>query len=115
MLPRRLKKETEAKRGKKKEGGGHKELGEVGDDRTQKRIGSDQGSVEPEEDESLQSFVEKHGPWKWSLISKSIPGRFEKSYGFRWCNPLSPRGELMTLSRTTGTPPSREGSRHHLP
>lgn len=51
------------------------------------------GPWSPEEDESLQRLVEKHGPRNWSLISKSIPGRSGKSCRLRWCNQLSPQVE----------------------
>ncbi|CAI9115863.1 OLC1v1016871C1 [Oldenlandia corymbosa var. corymbosa] len=51
------------------------------------------GPWSPEEDELLQSLVEKHGPRNWSLISKSIPGRSGKSCRLRWCNQLSPQVE----------------------
>ncbi|KAK4352127.1 hypothetical protein RND71_027645 [Anisodus tanguticus] len=46
-----------------------------------------------EEDELLQTLVEKHGPRNWSLISKSVPGRSGKSCRLRWCNQLSPQVE----------------------
>ncbi|RVW57222.1 Transcription factor MYB44 [Vitis vinifera] len=59
----------------------------------EKGCGSDQGSVEPEEDDALQKLVQKHGPRNWSLISKSIPGRSGKSCRLRWCNQLSPQVE----------------------
>ncbi|KAL3840444.1 hypothetical protein ACJIZ3_025035 [Penstemon smallii] len=51
------------------------------------------GPWSPEEDELLQSLVEKHGPRNWSLISKSISGRSGKSCRLRWCNQLSPQVE----------------------
>ncbi|XP_052203585.1 transcription factor MYB73-like [Diospyros lotus] len=51
------------------------------------------GPWSPEEDELLQSLVQKHGPRNWSLISKSIPGRTGKSCRLRWCNQLSPQVE----------------------
>ncbi|KZV56196.1 hypothetical protein F511_13800 [Dorcoceras hygrometricum] len=51
------------------------------------------GPWSQEEDELLQSLVEKHGPRNWSLISKSIPGRSGKSCRLRWCNQLSPQVE----------------------
>ncbi|KAF5738231.1 transcription factor MYB44-like [Tripterygium wilfordii] len=51
------------------------------------------GPWSPEEDDSLQKLVEKHGPRNWSLISKSIPGRSGKSCRLRWCNQLSPQVE----------------------
>ncbi|CAL0331783.1 unnamed protein product [Lupinus luteus] len=51
------------------------------------------GPWSPEEDDSLQKLVDKHGPRNWSLISKSIPGRSGKSCRLRWCNQLSPQVE----------------------
>ncbi|XP_073053012.1 transcription factor MYB73-like [Primulina eburnea] len=51
------------------------------------------GPWSQEEDELLQSLVEKHGPRNWSLISKSIAGRSGKSCRLRWCNQLSPQVE----------------------
>ncbi|KAM3342105.1 transcription factor MYB44 [Capsicum galapagoense] len=51
------------------------------------------GPWSPEEDELLQSLVEKHGPRNWTLISKSVPGRSGKSCRLRWCNQLSPQVE----------------------
>ncbi|KAI3704641.1 hypothetical protein L1987_74867 [Smallanthus sonchifolius] len=51
------------------------------------------GPWSPEEDETLQQLVEKHGARNWSLISKSIPGRSGKSCRLRWCNQLSPQVE----------------------
>ncbi|KAH0449431.1 hypothetical protein IEQ34_020123 [Dendrobium chrysotoxum] len=51
------------------------------------------GPWTPDEDEMLQSLVEKHGPKNWSVISKSIPGRSGKSCRLRWCNQLSPKVE----------------------
>ncbi|XP_043707893.1 transcription factor MYB44-like [Telopea speciosissima] len=51
------------------------------------------GPWSPEEDDSLQKLVQKHGPRNWSLISKSIPGRSGKSCRLRWCNQLSPQVE----------------------
>ncbi|KAG5412589.1 hypothetical protein IGI04_000156 [Brassica rapa subsp. trilocularis] len=51
------------------------------------------GPWSPEEDDLLQSLVQKHGPRNWSLISKSIPGRSGKSCRLRWCNQLSPEVE----------------------
>ncbi|XAR48385.1 hypothetical protein NMG60_11031201 [Bertholletia excelsa] len=49
------------------------------------------GPWSPEEDELLQSLVQKHGPRNWSVISRSIPGRSGKSCRLRWCNQLSPQ------------------------
>ncbi|KAI3808547.1 hypothetical protein L1987_24500 [Smallanthus sonchifolius] len=51
------------------------------------------GPWSPDEDETLQQLVEKHGARNWSLISKSIPGRSGKSCRLRWCNQLSPQVE----------------------
>ncbi|KAL5714063.1 hypothetical protein ACHQM5_016075 [Ranunculus cassubicifolius] len=51
------------------------------------------GPWSPEEDESLQKLVQKHGARNWSVISKSIPGRSGKSCRLRWCNQLSPQVE----------------------
>ncbi|KAJ8538118.1 hypothetical protein K7X08_014658 [Anisodus acutangulus] len=51
------------------------------------------GPWSPEEDELLQTLVEKHGPRNWSLISKSVQGRSGKSCRLRWCNQLSPQVE----------------------
>ena len=48
------------------------------------------GPWSPEEDELLQSLVQRYGPRNWSLISRSIPGRSGKSCRLRWCNQLSP-------------------------
>ncbi|KAG6665919.1 transcription factor MYB73-like [Carya illinoinensis] len=48
------------------------------------------GSWSPQEDASLITLVEKHGPRNWSLISQGIPGRSGKSCRLRWCNQLSP-------------------------
>ncbi|CDY44045.1 BnaA08g15610D [Brassica napus] len=56
------------------------------------------GPWSPEEDELLQSLVQKHGPRNWSLISKSIPGRSGKSCRLRWCNQLSPEVEHRGFS-----------------
>lgn len=51
------------------------------------------GPWSPEEDDALQTLVQKHGPRNWSLISKSIPGRSGKSCRLRWCNQLCPQVE----------------------
>ncbi|KAL7618645.1 hypothetical protein Lser_V15G00867 [Lactuca serriola] len=51
------------------------------------------GPWSPEEDDLLQTLVQKHGARNWSLISKSIPGRSGKSCRLRWCNQLSPQVE----------------------
>lgn len=60
---------------------------------TKKDVDRIKGPWSPEEDELLQSLVQKHGPRNWSLISKSIPGRSGKSCRLRWCNQLSPQVE----------------------
>uniref|UniRef100_A0A803NF73 Uncharacterized protein n=1 Tax=Cannabis sativa TaxID=3483 RepID=A0A803NF73_CANSA len=60
---------------------------------TRKEMDRIKGPWSPEEDDSLQKLVEKHGPRNWSLISKSIPGRSGKSCRLRWCNQLSPQVE----------------------
>lgn len=60
---------------------------------TRKEMDRIKGPWSPEEDESLQKLVQKHGPRNWSLISKSIPGRSGKSCRLRWCNQLSPQVE----------------------
>nr|UXL73242.1 MYB transcription factor 70-like protein [Jasminum sambac] len=56
------------------------------------------GPWSPEEDELLQTLVERHGPRNWSLISKSISGRSGKSCRLRWCNQLSPQVEHRSFS-----------------
>ncbi|PIN16437.1 Transcription factor, Myb superfamily [Handroanthus impetiginosus] len=56
------------------------------------------GPWSPEEDELLQTLVEKYGPRNWSLISKSIAGRSGKSCRLRWCNQLSPQVEHRAFS-----------------
>lgn len=48
------------------------------------------GSWSPEEDQKLRSTVAQHGPRNWAFISRSVPGRSEKSCRLRWCNQLSP-------------------------
>ncbi|XP_010429274.1 PREDICTED: transcription factor MYB44-like [Camelina sativa] len=60
---------------------------------TRKEMDRIKGPWSPEEDDLLQTLVEKHGPRNWSLISKSIPGRPGKSCRLRWCNQLSPEVE----------------------
>ncbi|CAA0370304.1 unnamed protein product [Arabidopsis thaliana] len=60
---------------------------------TRKEMDRIKGPWSPEEDDLLQSLVQKHGPRNWSLISKSIPGRSGKSCRLRWCNQLSPEVE----------------------
>ncbi|EOA27554.1 hypothetical protein CARUB_v10023692mg [Capsella rubella] len=60
---------------------------------TRKETDRIKGPWSPEEDDLLQSLVQKHGPRNWSLISKSIPGRSGKSCRLRWCNQLSPEVE----------------------
>ncbi|XWS41848.1 hypothetical protein CRYUN_Cryun17cG0118100 [Craigia yunnanensis] len=56
------------------------------------------GPWSSEEDDLLQTLVQKHGPRNWSLISKSIPGRSGKSCRLRWCNQLSPQVEHRAFS-----------------
>ncbi|KAF8088830.1 hypothetical protein N665_0529s0026 [Sinapis alba] len=65
---------------------------------TRKETDRIKGPWSPEEDELLQSLVQKHGPRNWSLISKSIPGRSGKSCRLRWCNQLSPEVEHRAFS-----------------
>ncbi|XP_042499751.1 transcription factor MYB44-like [Macadamia integrifolia] len=65
---------------------------------TRKDLDRIKGPWSPEEDDSLQKLVEKHGPRNWSLISKSIPGRSGKSCRLRWCNQLSPQVEHRAFS-----------------
>ncbi|WCJ19921.1 myb domain protein 70 [Euphorbia peplus] len=48
------------------------------------------GSWSPQEDATLVTLVEQHGPRNWTLISAGIPGRSGKSCRLRWCNQLSP-------------------------
>ncbi|CAJ1949280.1 unnamed protein product [Sphenostylis stenocarpa] len=43
-----------------------------------------------EEDDKIIEMVSVHGPTKWSLISKSLPGRIGKQCRERWCNHLNP-------------------------
>ncbi|KAG5054493.1 hypothetical protein GLYMA_03G082400v4 [Glycine max] len=43
-----------------------------------------------EEDDKIIEMVSTHGPKKWSLISKSLPGRIGKQCRERWCNHLNP-------------------------
>ncbi|KAF8085326.1 hypothetical protein N665_0671s0005 [Sinapis alba] len=64
----------------------------------QKNMERIKGPWSPEEDDLLQSLVQKHGPRNWSLISKSIPGRSGKSCRLRWCNQLSPEVEHRSFS-----------------
>jgi len=42
------------------------------------------------EDVLLRSLVEKHGPNRWTLIAKNIPGRTGKQARERWLNQLDP-------------------------
>ncbi|KAL0733745.1 hypothetical protein Bca4012_009955 [Brassica carinata] len=65
---------------------------------TRKETDRIKGPWSSEEDELLQSLVQKHGPRNWSLISKSIPGRSGKSCRLRWCNQLSPEVEHRAFS-----------------
>lgn len=57
---------------------------------TRKYADKIKGPWSPEEDELLQSLVQRYGARNWSLISRSIPGRSGKSCRLRWCNQLSP-------------------------
>ncbi|KAE9448476.1 hypothetical protein C3L33_19631, partial [Rhododendron williamsianum] len=57
---------------------------------TERDVDRIKGPWSPEEDESLQKLVQRHGARNWSLISKSVPGRSGKSCRLRWCNQLSP-------------------------
>ncbi|EPS69741.1 hypothetical protein M569_05023, partial [Genlisea aurea] len=43
-----------------------------------------------EEDEKIVEMVAKHGPTKWSVIAKSLPGRIGKQCRERWHNHLNP-------------------------
>ncbi|TKY63274.1 Myb-related protein 3R-1 [Spatholobus suberectus] len=43
-----------------------------------------------EEDDKIVEMVSKHGPTKWSLIAKSLPGRIGKQCRERWHNHLNP-------------------------
>ncbi|CAL0312845.1 unnamed protein product [Lupinus luteus] len=66
---------------------------------TEKEMDRVKGPWSPEEDECLQTLVEKHGARNWSLISKSIPGRSGKSCRLRWCNQLSPQVEHRAFTQ----------------
>ena len=48
------------------------------------------GRWSPEEDKLLTEWVEKHGPNKWTLCSKTIPGRNGKQCREHWSNSLDP-------------------------
>ncbi|XP_050384190.1 transcription factor MYB3R-2 [Argentina anserina] len=52
-----------------------------------------------EEDDTIVELVAKYGPTKWSLISKSLPGRIGKQCRERWHNHLNPdiKREAWTL------------------
>ncbi|XP_062002178.1 transcription factor MYB3R-2 isoform X2 [Rosa rugosa] len=52
-----------------------------------------------EEDDKIVELVAKYGPTKWSLISKSLPGRIGKQCRERWHNHLNPdiKREAWTL------------------
>ncbi|KAJ4902826.1 myb domain protein 73 [Raphanus sativus] len=65
---------------------------------TRKETDRIKGPWSPEEDELLQTLVQKHGPRNWSLISKPISGRSGKSCRLRWCNQLSPEVEHRSFS-----------------
>ncbi|CAN6472184.1 unnamed protein product [Victoria cruziana] len=43
-----------------------------------------------EEDDIIIKMVEKHGPAKWAVIAKSLPGRIGKQCRERWHNHLNP-------------------------
>ncbi|OAY43543.1 transcription factor MYB3R-3 isoform X2 [Manihot esculenta] len=43
-----------------------------------------------EEDDKITELVAKYGPTKWSVISKSLPGRIGKQCRERWHNHLNP-------------------------
>ncbi|OIW07474.1 hypothetical protein TanjilG_14420 [Lupinus angustifolius] len=43
-----------------------------------------------EEDDKIVELVSEHGPTKWSLIAKSLPGRIGKQCRERWHNHLNP-------------------------
>lgn len=43
-----------------------------------------------EEDEKIMELVNKHGAKKWSVISRSLPGRIGKQCRERWHNHLNP-------------------------
>ncbi|KAF7142817.1 hypothetical protein RHSIM_Rhsim05G0088000 [Rhododendron simsii] len=51
---------------------------------TERDVDRIKGPWSPEEDESLQKLVQRHGARNWSLISKSVPGRSGKSCRLRW-------------------------------
>ncbi|KAG2308138.1 hypothetical protein Bca4012_082825 [Brassica carinata] len=65
---------------------------------TRKETDRIKGPWSPEEDQLLQTLVQKHGPRNWSLISKPISGRSGKSCRLRWCNQLSPEVEHRSFS-----------------
>ncbi|RID66226.1 hypothetical protein BRARA_D01385 [Brassica rapa] len=65
---------------------------------TRKEMDRIKGPWSPEEDQLLQTLVQKHGPRNWSLISKPISGRSGKSCRLRWCNQLSPEVEHRAFS-----------------
>ncbi|CAA7040750.1 unnamed protein product [Microthlaspi erraticum] len=65
---------------------------------TRREMDRIKGPWSPEEDDLLQTLVQKHGARNWSLISKSIPGRSGKSCRLRWCNQLSPEVEHRAFS-----------------
>ncbi|MQL93027.1 hypothetical protein Taro_025664 [Colocasia esculenta] len=48
------------------------------------------GPWTPEEDGKIIQLVAKHGPTKWSVIAKSLPGRIGKQCRERWHNHLNP-------------------------
>ena len=57
------------------------------------------GPWSSEEDELIVKLVHKHGPQKWSSISKYLPGRIGKQCRERWHNHLNPniKKDLWTL------------------
>ncbi|KAF8091998.1 hypothetical protein N665_0428s0008 [Sinapis alba] len=65
---------------------------------TRKETDRINGPWSPEEDQLLQTLVQKHGPRNWSLLSKPISGRSGKSCRLRWCNQLSPEVEHRSFS-----------------
>ncbi|XP_071697448.1 transcription factor MYB3R-3-like isoform X2 [Rutidosis leptorrhynchoides] len=52
--------------------------------------GLNKGPWTLEEDETIVELVNRYGPAKWSLISKSLPGRIGKQCRERWYNHLNP-------------------------
>ncbi|KAE9592067.1 hypothetical protein Lal_00012949 [Lupinus albus] len=64
-----------------------------------------------EEDDKIVELVSEHGPTKWSLIAKALPGRIGKQCRERWHNHLNPdikkdawtMEEELTLMNAHGT------------